>query len=33
MGAMERHSARRMLEYLLYDERLEDVDSLMRLPE
>lgn len=33
MGAMERHSARRVLEYLLYDERLEDVDSLMRLPE
>lgn len=33
MGSMERLTTRRVLEYLLYDERLENVDGLMRLPE
>lgn len=33
MGSMERLTARRALEYLLYDERLENVDGLMRVTE
>lgn len=33
MGSMERLTTRRALEYLLYDERLDDVDGLMRVPE